>query len=102
VLLGMLFVVSYTFAPFRDCTHRAEHHPRWWCLFNFDSMLIGLINQLTNNHSFDNTGYEGFLGGQAQANRKVIVRQEDRLFSSSSSTYNVPGTLLPARGQPAS
>lgn len=62
-------------------------------------MLIGLGQLTRQRSSFDNTGYEGFLGGQAQANRKVVVRQEDRLFSSSSSTYNVPGTLAYAREQ---
>jgi hypothetical protein len=31
-------------------------------------------------------GYEGFLGGAGVANRKVVVKQEERLFSSSSAT----------------
>ncbi|GAB4818269.1 hypothetical protein N2152v2_005315 [Parachlorella kessleri] len=43
---------------------------------------------LENSSPFGNAirGYEGFLGGAAAANRKVVVKPEDRLFSWSSIT----------------
>jgi hypothetical protein len=31
-------------------------------------------------------GYEGFLGGAGVANRKLVIKPEERLFSSSSAT----------------
>jgi len=41
---------------------------------------------LDQSSAFGNAirGYEGFLGGVGQGNRKVVVRDEDRLFSMSS------------------
>lgn len=37
-------------------------------------------------------GYEGYLGGAAAASRKVVVKPEERLFSWSSVTGQVPTT----------
>ena len=48
---------------------------------------------LDQSSAFGNAirGYEGFLGGVGQGNRKVVVRDEDRLFSMSSSLIEPKG-----------
>lgn len=48
---------------------------------------------LDQSSAFGNAirGYEGFLGGVGQGNRKVVVRDQDRLFSMSSSLIEPQG-----------
>ena len=43
---------------------------------------------LEQSSAFGNAvrGYEGFLGGLSQANRKIVIKPEERLFSMSSSS----------------
>ncbi|KAG7667112.1 putative Chromatin modification-related protein MEAF6 [Nannochloris sp. 'desiccata'] len=47
---------------------------------------------LEQSSAFGNAvrGYEGFLGGLSQANRKIIIKPEERLFSMSSSSSVPP------------
>lgn len=90
---------------------KVEQQVRFECLFLFSPSLVCFphttlltirfytmqifdleTKYLEQSSAFGNAvrGYEGFLGGISQANRKMVVKPEERLFSlsSSSSTHH--------------